>query len=81
MDNPRFENLNTIFQDISRGFTFSKNIFFISDRANAINEAIKISKKNSIVALLGKGDETYQEIKGIKYPFSEKEIIQSHIAK
>lgn len=80
-DNPRFENINSIFKDISRGFNFSKNIFFIHDREEAITLAIKQSSKDTIIALIGKGDENYQDICGQKYPFSEKEIIHKYILK
>ena len=80
MDNPRFESIENIFKDISRGFSFSKNIFFIQDRKEAINQAIEKSTKNSIIALIGKGDEVYQEISGKKYPFSERNIIQEYVA-
>lgn len=79
-DNPRFENIDSIFQDIARGFNFSKNIFFIHNREEAIKLAIEQSTKETIIALIGKGDETYQDINGQKYPFSEKKIIAEYIA-
>lgn len=78
-DNPRFEKIDSIFQDIACGFNFSKNIFFIHDREKAIKLAIEQSSKNTIIALIGKGDETYQDINGQKYPFSEKEIIHQYL--
>lgn len=79
MDNPRLETLENIFKDISKGFLFSKNIFFIHNREEAIKLTIEKSTANSIIALIGKGDETYQDIKGIKYPFSEINIIKQYV--
>jgi UDP-N-acetylmuramoyl-L-alanyl-D-glutamate--2,6-diaminopimelate ligase len=71
-DNPRFENIDSIFQDIARGFNFSKNIFFIHDREEAITLAIEQSTKDTIIALIGKGDETYQDINAVKSIHSQK---------
>jgi len=78
-DNPRNEPLENIFKDISRGFLFKKEIFFIQDRKKTIERAIENAPKESIVVLLGKGDEQYQDIKNKLYYFSEKEIIQKYI--
>lgn len=77
IDNPRFESLNEIFSEIAFGFSFKKDIFFIHDRKQAIESAIAASGPHAIIALLGKGDEQYQDIKGVKYYFSEKEIVKN----
>ena len=77
MDNPRKENITSIIHDIIAGFAFTNNIFIISDRERAIKEAVTKSKKNSIIALLGKGGEEYQIINDVKIPFSELDIITS----
>lgn len=78
-DNPRNEPIENIFRDIANGFLFKKDIFFIQDRKQAIETAIEQAVPESIIVLLGKGDEQYQNIKNKLYPFSEKEIIAKYI--
>jgi UDP-N-acetylmuramoyl-L-alanyl-D-glutamate--2,6-diaminopimelate ligase len=77
-DNPRNESQSKIFSDIAKGFSFKKNVSFLYDRKEAIEKAIHDAPKKSIIVLLGKGDDEYQLIKGKKYYFSEKEIIQKY---
>jgi UDP-N-acetylmuramoyl-L-alanyl-D-glutamate--2,6-diaminopimelate ligase len=78
-DNPRNEPLENIFLDISKGFCFKKDIFFIADRKKAIEYAIEKADSESIIVLFGKGDETFQYVQNKVYYFSEKEIIQKYI--
>jgi UDP-N-acetylmuramoyl-L-alanyl-D-glutamate--2,6-diaminopimelate ligase len=71
-DNPRFENPNTIIEQIIDGMT--KNAHHITpDRAAAILWTIKHANKEDVVLLAGKGHETYQEIMGKKFHFSDQE--------
>ena len=65
-DNPRNENPDMIIDDILRG-NDNENVIRITDRKSAI--------ANDIVAILGKGAENYQEIKGIKIHFSDYEVV------
>ena len=78
-DNPRNEPLENIFYDIAQGFSFKKDTYFIKDRKKAIELAIETAPSESIIVLLGKGDEQYQNIQNQLYHFSEKEIIQKYI--
>lgn len=79
-DNPRNDNIDEINQDIAKGIESKQgNYKIIKDRQEAILDTLKTSQKNDIILLLGKGHETYQEIKGERYPFHEKEIIQDFI--
>ena len=55
----------------------SKNVVRICDRKSAIEYALTIAKPNDIVAILGKGAETYQEIKGVKVHFSDYEVVDN----
>ena len=55
----------------------SKNIVKITDRKSAIEYALTIAKPNDIVAILGKGAEKYQEIKGTKVQFSDYEVVDN----
>jgi len=47
----------------------------ISDRKEAITTAFNIARSGDMILIAGKGHEKYQEIKGVKYPFDDKEII------
>jgi UDP-N-acetylmuramoyl-L-alanyl-D-glutamate--2,6-diaminopimelate ligase len=70
-DNPRTEKPAAIIQDILNGMSIVPQV--IEDRANAILYAIKHAGKNDVVLLAGKGHETYQDIDGKKWPFSDEE--------
>ncbi len=76
-DNPRSENPDMIIDDVVRGME-SKNLTRITDRKSAIEYALSIAKKGDVVAILGKGAENYQEIKGVKYPFSDYKIVEEY---
>ncbi|PSM53187.1 UDP-N-acetylmuramoylalanyl-D-glutamate 2,6-diaminopimelate ligase [Campylobacter blaseri] len=75
-DNPRSEDPNLIIKDILEGFKFKEKAIIISDRKEAIKKALSLVKGKEIIVILGKGDENYQEIKGVKYPFSDKEVVK-----
>lgn len=76
-DNPRDENPEMIIDDIVKNIT-SKNVVRITDRRSAIEYALSIAKKDDIVAILGKGAENYQEIKGLKTHFSDYEVVDNY---
>lgn len=76
-DNPRHEDPEEIIKDIKAGFErgqLSKTLF-ITDRREAIKTALITAKEGSIVLVAGKGHENYQEIKGVKHHFDDKEEI------
>lgn len=77
-DNPRNEEPENIIEDIKRGISaeLMPKVQVILDREQAIKYAYSISQEGSIIALLAKGSDEYQEIKGIKYPFIEREIVE-----
>ena len=69
-DNPRNENPKTIISQISK---YMKGYYRAEpDRNKAIEKAIKYAKKDDMILIAGKGHETYQEIKGVRYPFSDQ---------
>ena len=78
-DNPRNENSDKIIEDIKEGI--NGNAYYITDRKIAIYKAMDIARKKDIVLICGKGAEDYQEIMGVKYPFSDYEVVQDYYKK
>lgn len=77
-DNPRFEEPEEIIKEIEIGIKNTTGKYeCIIDRIEAIKEAIKIATKRDIIVLAGKGHEPYQEIKGEKHSFDEREIVRN----
>jgi UDP-N-acetylmuramoyl-L-alanyl-D-glutamate--2,6-diaminopimelate ligase len=79
-DNPRSEEPQEIIEEIVQGIRFKDTLHVEVNREKAIIEALQIQQKNQVVVILGKGDETYQEIKGIKKPFDDREVIKNFFA-
>ncbi len=80
-DNPRNEEPKEIINDILKGVKSYKNITVEVDRKKALHLALNELKPNETLMVLGKGDEDYQEIKGVKYPFDDREIIREYFKK
>lgn len=76
-DNPRFEEPAAIIADASAGFE-KNNFKIIVDRKEAIKEALTDYQDYTII-IVGKGHENYLDIKGIKYPYSDKEEVERYI--
>ena len=77
-DNPRFENPFEIIKDIKTGIT-KDNYKVIENREEAISYAIKNSEENAVILIAGKGHENYQEIKGIRNHFSDREVAEKFL--
>ncbi len=77
-DNPRSEDPVEIIQDMMKGVgpTDAKKTLVIVDREEAIKTACMMAKERDIILVAGKGHETYQEIKGIKNPFDDREVLE-----
>jgi UDP-N-acetylmuramoyl-L-alanyl-D-glutamate--2,6-diaminopimelate ligase len=76
-DNPRFEDPEDITDEIFAGMRpKDPNVFRILDRSEAIKKAIALARSNDIVILAGKGHENYQDVKGVKYHFDEREEVE-----
>ena len=75
-DNPRFEDPYKIIADVQKGAT---NAMVIENRTQAIITAITTAEKNSTIMILGKGAEDYQEIDGVKHPYSDKAVVEELI--
>lgn len=77
-DNPRSENPEDILNDMRAGVSVDRKKYclVISDRKEAIKTACTMAQGGDIVLVAGKGHETYQEIKGIKHHFDDREILR-----
>ncbi len=76
-DNPRFEEPQDIIEDIKTGIGRTDgNYVEICDRKEAVAYAIDHGEPGDIIVLAGKGHEDYQEIKGVKYPMDERNLIR-----
>ena len=79
-DNPRTEDPQEIVEQIEEGMKKTKGKYkVVVDRTEAIKEAIQMATKRDIIVLAGKGHEPYQEIKGEKYPYDERIIVNQII--
>jgi UDP-N-acetylmuramoyl-L-alanyl-D-glutamate--2,6-diaminopimelate ligase len=76
-DNPRNEDPESILDDVIEGVEADRKTRYlrISDRKEAIRTAVMLAKPNDIILIAGKGHETYQEIKGVKYDFDDRKIL------
>lgn len=77
-DNPRSEDPQMIIEDMKAGLNSAgkRKTIAIADRKEAIKAAIQFAQTDSIILIAGKGHEKYQEIKGKKYPFDDKEVVK-----
>jgi UDP-N-acetylmuramoyl-L-alanyl-D-glutamate--2,6-diaminopimelate ligase len=77
-DNPRDEDPIEIIKDMQRGVTPTevRKTLVIADREEAIKTACMMANNKDIILIAGKGHETYQEIKGVKYPFDDREVVE-----
>ncbi len=76
-DNPRFEEPDAIIRDMADGLdpVQLKKTLCITDRAQAIKTACAFAKQGDVILIAGKGHEDYQDVKGIKHHFDDKEEV------
>ncbi|MCU0370548.1 MAG: UDP-N-acetylmuramoyl-L-alanyl-D-glutamate--2,6-diaminopimelate ligase [Bacteroidales bacterium] len=77
-DNPRSEDPEAIIEEMKKGIEVDRRriVMTIVNRQEAIRTACHLAKSGDIILVAGKGHEKYQEIKGIRYPFDDKKIIE-----
>jgi UDP-N-acetylmuramoyl-L-alanyl-D-glutamate--2,6-diaminopimelate ligase len=77
-DNPRSEDPQEILHEMETGLSSAARRKYISivDRKEAIKTAVSMAKPEDIVLIAGKGHEKYQEIKGVKHHFDDKEVLR-----
>lgn len=76
-DNPRSEDPLDILRDMEAGLNTAakRKSLSISDRKEAIKTAVSLAMPEDIILVAGKGHEKYQEIKGVKYPFDDRQVL------
>jgi UDP-N-acetylmuramoyl-L-alanyl-D-glutamate--2,6-diaminopimelate ligase len=79
-DNPRFEDPLSIINEIKNGIS-GNNFEIVENREEAIKKAIEDTESGAVILIAGKGHENYQEIKGIRNHFSDKETAQKYLFK
>ncbi|MBO5232896.1 MAG: UDP-N-acetylmuramoyl-L-alanyl-D-glutamate--2,6-diaminopimelate ligase [Prevotella sp.] len=74
-DNPRFEEPQDIINDMLAGLTpqQKRKVLTITDRREAIRTACMLAQKGDVILVAGKGHEDYQDVKGVKHHFDDKE--------
>ncbi|MBD5190026.1 MAG: UDP-N-acetylmuramoyl-L-alanyl-D-glutamate--2,6-diaminopimelate ligase [Bacteroidales bacterium] len=77
-DNPRDEEPEAIIADMKEGLTSEelRRTICITDRREAIRTALRMAKPGSVVLVAGKGHETYQEVKGVRHHFDDREEVR-----
>ncbi len=77
-DNPRFEEPQDIINDMLAGLDQKqmKKVLSIVDRREAIRTACMLAEKGDVILIAGKGHEDYQDIKGVKHHFDDKEVVK-----
>lgn len=82
-DNPRFEEPEMIIHDMEDGLSSEqlKSTLSIVDREQAIKTACALAQSGDVVLIAGKGHEDYQDVKGVKRHFDDREVVRSIISK
>ncbi|WP_207434995.1 UDP-N-acetylmuramoyl-L-alanyl-D-glutamate--2,6-diaminopimelate ligase [Sabulibacter ruber] len=81
-DNPRDEDPQDILNQMQTGLkaTDLKKALSVVDRREAIKTAVLLAEADDIILVAGKGHETYQEVKGVRSPFDDKQVLQESFA-
>ena len=81
-DNPRFEEPGDILRDMEEGLDIEgrKKSLSIVDRREAIRAAAAFAQPGDVILIAGKGHEDYQEIKGVKHHFDDREVVKEVFA-
>ena len=80
-DNPRTEDPDEIIAEMEKGIPpyAAKKVLSITKRLQAIKAACQMAESGDIILVAGKGHEKYQEIKGEKFPFDDKQVLIQHL--
>jgi len=77
-DNSRSEDPETIIAEMKSGVSagYMRKVLSVTDRREAIRTACALAHKGDIILLAGKGHEKYQEIKGVRHPFDDLQVLE-----
>ena len=80
-DNPRSEDPQEIIEQMRKGVPpqHARKTVAITDRREAVHAAVNMAQAGDIILIAGKGHEKYQEIKGVKYPFDDKQVLEESL--
>lgn len=80
-DNPRDEEPSDIIHDMEEGLDIEgrKKTLSIADRREAIRTAAALAQPGDVILIAGKGHEDYQEIKGVKHHFDDREVVKEFL--
>ena len=78
-DNPRYEEPQAIINDMADGLNSQqmKKTLLITEREQAIKTACTLAKAGDVILIAGKGHEDYQDVKGVKHHFDDREIVRN----
>ena len=78
-DNPRFEDPDAIIREMEAGLDTAARVrvLCITDRLSAIKTACRLARRGDVVLVAGKGHEDYQEVRGVKHPFDDREVLRT----
>lgn len=81
-DNPRDEDPDSIISEMKEGLSAEemRRTLCITDRREAIRTAVRMARPGSVVLVAGKGHEPYQEVKGVRHHFDDREEVQEALA-
>jgi UDP-N-acetylmuramoyl-L-alanyl-D-glutamate--2,6-diaminopimelate ligase len=80
-DNPRGEDPHAIIEEIVAGVRNRARVTVNADRRRAILQAVAEARGGDIVLVAGKGHEAYQEIRGVRHPFSDARVATEALAR
>lgn len=80
-DNPRFEDGEVITDEMLAGCGEGADVRVIRDRAQAIRIAVMGAAPDDLVVVAGKGHEDYQEVRGVRHPFSDRKVVEAALMK
>ena len=81
-DNPRSEDPEAIIEEMKAGITADarRKVLTVVNRKEAIRTACHLAVPGDIILVAGKGHEKYQEIKGVRYPFDDKQVLEEMLS-
>ena len=78
-DNPRTEDPAAIIDDVKPGLKPGASVAVMVDRREAIRHLLQKAQAGDMLLIAGKGDEDYQEINHVKYPWSDREVVREEL--